>query len=200
MDVELVIAPLAPLVVVIAGPNGAGKTTSAPRILRGALAVGEFVNADPIAHGLSALHPETVAVAAGRVMLARVRALAAQRASFAFETTLASRHFAPWLQALQAQGYRVHLAFLSLPTVEMAVARVAARVRNGGHNVPEDVVRRRYRTGLTNFFTLYQPVANSWQMFDNSEIAGPRLVCSRNQGAEPSILDEAAWQRIQEAP
>src|SRR5579872_2516519 len=97
-----------PLVVVVAGPNGAGKSTTAPRLLRGALAVAEFVNADDIARGLSAFRPETVSLAAGRVMLTRLHALAAARVSFAFETTLASRNFAPWLRTLRAQGYRVH--------------------------------------------------------------------------------------------
>src|SRR4051812_37580642 len=120
-----------PLVVVVGGPNGAGKSTTAPRLLRGALAVREFVNADAIAQGLSAFRPETVAFAAGRVMLARLRALAAAGDSFAFETTLASRNFAPWLRTLKAQGFKVHVAFLSLPTADLAVARVAERVRQG---------------------------------------------------------------------
>jgi hypothetical protein len=105
-----------PLVVVVAGPNGAGKSTTAPRLLRGALAVTEFVNADAIAQGLSAFRPESVALAAGRVMLGRLRALAAARETFAFETTLASRNFAPWLRTLKGRGFRVHVTFLSLPT------------------------------------------------------------------------------------
>src|SRR5688572_21351805 len=124
-----------PLVVVLAGPNGAGKSTSAGLILRDALAVSEFVNADSIAGGLSAFRPETVALAAGRIMLARMRTLAAARADFAFETTLASRSFAPRLAAMKRDGYEVHLAFLSLPSPDLAVARVAERVAMGGHDV-----------------------------------------------------------------
>lgn len=132
------------LVVVIAGPNGAGKTTMAPRLLREALAVSELVNAEPIAAGLSALRPETVAIAAGRVMLARLRVLAQARTDFAFETTLASRTFVPWFGRLRDSGYRVHLAFVSLPSADLAVARVAERVRQGGHDVHESVIRRRF--------------------------------------------------------
>lgn len=188
-----------PLVVVVAGPNGAGKSTTAPRLLRGALAVGEFVNADPIAHGLSAFRPASVALAAGRVMLARLRTLAAARMSFAFETTLASRNFAPWLRTLRGQGFRVHLAFLSLPSADLAVARVAERVRQGGHDVPEDVIRRRFVAGLSNFFSLFESVADSWQMFDNSEASGPRPIASRRPGAPAVIDDVGAWQRLVEA-
>jgi predicted ABC-type ATPase len=129
-----------PKVVVIAGPNGAGKSTAAPAVLRDALLVNEFVNADTIAAGLSAFCPEAVAVTAGRVMLERIRKLARDRQDFAFETTLASRTFAPWLRKLQSQGYRFHLVYLWLPTVELAVARVAERVRRGGHAVAEGIV------------------------------------------------------------
>lgn len=126
-----------PKVVVIAGPNGAGKSTAAPAVLRTALLVNEFVNADTIAAGLSTFSPGAVAVTAGRVMLERIRKLARERRDFAFETTLASRTFAPWLRRLQSQGYRFHLVYLWLPTVELCVARVAERVRRGGHAVAE---------------------------------------------------------------
>jgi predicted ABC-type ATPase len=128
-----------PHVIVVAGPNGAGKSTAAPRLLRDALSVREFVNADTIAAGLSAFRPESVAIAAGRIMLARMRVLAAAREDFAFETTLASRSFAPWLAGLQSGGYHVHLLFLWLRSPELAVSRVAERVRLGGHDVPADV-------------------------------------------------------------
>ena len=120
-----------PSVVILAGPNGAGKSTVAPALLAGALGVTEFVNADDIARGLSAFNPAGVSISAGRVMLARVRDLARQRASFAFETTLASRSFAPWLRELKTSGYDVHMLFLWLPSAEFAVARVAERVREG---------------------------------------------------------------------
>jgi predicted ABC-type ATPase len=113
-----------------------------------ALQVNEFVNADTIAAGLSAFSPEAVAITAGRVMLERVRGLAREGRDFAFETTLASRTFAPWLRKLQSEGYTFHLVYLWLPTVELAVARVAERVRRGGHAVAEDIVRRRYDRSL----------------------------------------------------
>jgi len=116
-----------PLVVVIAGPNGAAKSTTAPGLLRGALAVSKFVNADTIAPGLSAFRPESVAIAAARAMLVRLRALAGAHESFAFETTLASRSFAPWLRKLKTQGHKAHVEFLSLASADLAVARVAAR-------------------------------------------------------------------------
>lgn len=187
-----------PLLVVIGGPNGAGKTTTAPRLLQGALAVSQFVNADPIAQGLSSFQPESMAIAAGRVMLERVKALAQAREDFAFETTLASRTFAPWLKTLRASGYRVHLAFLSLPTPDLAVARVAERVRQGGHAVPERVIRRRFAAGLRNFFSLYRHVVDTWQIFDNAAATGPRPIAAGRIGAADRIFDEDAWKRLQE--
>jgi predicted ABC-type ATPase len=178
-----------PKVVVIAGPNGAGKSTAAPAVLRNALLVNEFVNADTIAAGLSAFSPETVSVTAGRVMLERIRKLAGDRCDFAFETTLASRTFAPWLRKLQNNSYRFHLIYLSLPTVELAVARVAERVRRGGHAIAEDIVRRRYERSLINFFGIYGGFADSWLMVDNSVRPRPRLVARRAIGRCVSVLN-----------
>ncbi|SRR6266568_544020 len=187
-----------PLVVVIGGPNGAGKTTTAPRLLQQALEVSEFVNADAIALGLSAFRPESAALAAGRAMLARLKVLAEGRVDFAFETTLASRSFAPWLRGLRAAGYHVHLAFLALPDADLAVARVAERVRSGGHSVPEDVIRRRFTAGLANFFGLYAPVLDTWQMLDNSAPSGPRPIAVRRAGGDVEVLDTAAWENLRE--
>lgn len=184
------------MVVVVAGPNGAGKTTTAPRLLQGALAVSEFVNADAIAQGLSAFRPESVALTAGRIMLARIDQLAQDRASFAFETTLAAREYARRLVALRAAGYRAHLAFFSLPTPELALARVAERVRRGGHDIPAAVIRRRYAAGLRNFFGLYRDVVDSWQMFDNSSVGAPRLVAAGDIGEAPEIFDAMAWENL----
>jgi len=141
-----------PHVIVVAGPNGAGKSTVAPRLLRDALAVREFVNADTIAAGLSAFRPESVAIAAGRIMLARMRALAAARADFAFETTLASRSFAPWLAGLQQGDYHVHLLFLCLRSPELAVSRVAERVRLGGSRCSGPGDSAALRNGIDEFF------------------------------------------------
>lgn len=190
--------PALPLVVVLAGPNGAGKSTLAERLLQEAWAVNEFVNADVIARGLSGFRPERAAIAAGRVMIERTRSLASERLSFAFETTLASRTFAPWLERLHAAGYRSHLAFLSLPTAELAVARVAERVRRGGHHVPEDVIRRRFVRGLRNFFDLYDPIVGSWQMYDNATLSGPRPIAARAAEHGAVVYDEAAWARLRE--
>ena len=186
-----------PLVVVLAGPNGAGKSTTAARLLRGALTVQEFVNADTIATGLSAYNPEGAALAAGRVMLERLRELATARTDFAFETTLSGRGHARWVQDLRVSGYRAHLVYLSLPSPDAAVARVADRVERGGHDVPADVIRRRYAAGLRNLFAIYLHFVDSWQLFDNSPIEGPRLIASGVAASEPAIVDASAWTRLE---
>jgi predicted ABC-type ATPase len=162
-----------PHVIILAGPNGAGKSTIAPMLLRDTFEVNEFVNADVIAQGLSAFRPESVALEAGRIMLQRLQELTDQRADFAFETTLASRTFVPWLKRLVALGYNSHLMFLVLTEAEEAVSRVASRVRCGGHNVSEPDIRRRFEAGLRNLFNLYMPVVSSWHIFDNSNLVGP---------------------------
>jgi predicted ABC-type ATPase len=185
-----------PNVVVLAGPNGAGKSTSAPMILKDALGVDEFVNADVIARGLSGFEPERAAMAAGRIMLARLRVLARQRSSFAFETTLASRSFAPWLKDLLATGYQFHLVFLWLPSPDLAVARVAVRVRQGGHDVPEEAIRRRHEAGPRNFISLYQPMATTWEFWDNSPASGPTLIASGSGTVTLSANDRATGERI----
>lgn len=185
-----------PKVVVIAGPNGAGKSTAATRILQDALAVQEFVNADVIARGLSAFKPESVALTAGRVMLQRLDALAAERADFAFETTLASRSFAPWLKRLNVSGYEFHLFFVWLPTAEAAIARVQERVRSGGHHVPEATVIRRFQSGLKNFFELYRPLATSWQVVNNENILTPQVIAQGIQGLTSNVGDEFLWDSI----
>jgi len=187
-----------PLVIAIAGPNGAGKSTTAPSLLRDALQVSEFVNADAIAGGLSAFRPDSVAIPAGRAMLERLRHLAEVRADFAFETTLASRSFAPWLARLKRRGYHVHVLFLWLESADLAVNRVAARVRRGGHDVPEPTVRRRYERGLRNLFGLYLPLADSWQVFDNSRARRPRLVASGRGERAEQVANASLWRRIVE--
>lgn len=189
--------PPAPLVVVLAGPNGAGKSTSAPMLLRGSLAVVEFVNADTIASGLSAYQPESVAMTAGRVMLERLRLLAHARRDFAFETTLAGRGHGRWLAELRRGGYRAHLIFLALPDPEMAVARVADRVRLGGHHVPEEVIRRRFVSGLRNLFRYYPSVVDGWRVYDNSGLDGPRLMASGVGNDMPTVVDQKAWESLE---
>lgn len=181
-----------PVVVIIAGPNGAGKSTAAPKVLQGALGVTEFVNADEIARGLSGFNPEGVAIAAGRVMLSRLRDLAEQRVSFAFETTLASRSVAPWLKRLAESGYMVHLVFFWLPSADVAIARVAQRVGTGGHHVPAADVRRRYERGLRNFFALYRHFATTWRLYDSST-REPHLVAARLDLKGIEVYDQNVW-------
>jgi predicted ABC-type ATPase len=137
-----------PDVVVIAGSNGAGKSTLAPKLLRDTFGILEFVNADTIAEGLSAFAPEDAAFDAGRVMLGRLHELASSGKDFAFETTLASRFYAGWLKELKVKGYRVSIIFLCLRSVDMAIERLNARVRMGGHSIPEDSIRRRFDRGV----------------------------------------------------
>jgi predicted ABC-type ATPase len=184
-----------PSIVVLAGPNGAGKSTAAPALLQGTLGVTEFVNADDIARGLSAFNAERAALPAGRVMLARLRELARQRISFAFETTLASRSFAPWLERLRREGYSIHMLFLWLPSADFAIDRVAARVRMGGHSVPAQTVRRRYRAGIRNFFNLYERLASTWRVYDNSGSA-PQLIAARLDFQETAVYDGDVWVTI----
>jgi predicted ABC-type ATPase len=185
-----------PSLIVLAGPNGAGKSTLAPDLLQGTLSVREFVNADVIARGLSAFAPERVAMAAGRTMFRRLRELATQRVSFAFETTLASRSSAPWIRGLIRTGYEFQLLFLWLPSPAFAVQRVNDRVRMGGHGVQIEVIRRRYRAGLNNFFRLYRPLATTWYLYDNSRGPSVELIAS-GVGSETTVVrDQALWVRI----
>lgn len=185
----------APQVIILAGPNGAGKSTTAPLLLRDTFAVDEFVNADAIAYGLCAFAPETVALEAGKIMLKRLRELAAKRASFAFETTLATRSFAPWLAKISQAGYRTHLMFLSLPNPESAIERVAMRVRLGGHSIDEGVVRRRFKAGLKNLFTLYMPVVSSWKLYDNSRPNAPLAIAS-GYGDNVRVQNELVYENL----
>lgn len=185
-----------PNIIVIAGPNGAGKSTVAPALLQGTFRVNEFVNADAIAQGLSAFAPERVAFQAGRIMLERLQQLANQRVNFAFETTLASRTFAPWIANLQQTGYLFNLIFLWLPSAEMALARVQQRVTQGGHDVPEETIQRRYNSGIRNFFQLYRPLADNWRFYDNSNPAEIRLIASGRGIFEEVISENGIWDSI----
>jgi predicted ABC-type ATPase len=141
-----------PQVILIAGPNGAGKSTLAPILLRDEFELMEFVNADTIAIGLSALQPERTAIEARRVMLKRLRGLVERKASFAFETTLATRSYAHWLADLRQRGYKVNLMFIWLSSSDLAVERVKQRVIAGGHDIPEETIRRRYQNGVGQVF------------------------------------------------
>jgi predicted ABC-type ATPase len=164
-------------IVIVAGPNGAGKTTFATEFLPREAGCPDFINVDLIAIGLSPFDPERAALRAARLMLEEIHHRVRKGASFAFETTLAGRNYARWIPRWRAAGYHVKLIFLSLPTADLATARVATRVAKGGHNVPETVVRRRFDAGLRNFKALYRGLVNSWALYDNSGPT-PRLLAA----------------------
>ena len=155
-------------ILIIAGPNGAGKTTFAREYLLNVADYTTFVNADLIAAGLNPMQPEQEAIAAGRMMLEMIGRYVREGRSFAFETTLSGRTYASMIPRWREQGYRVNLVFLSLPSPEVAIERVRQRVQDGGHNIPEDVIRRRFDAGRRNFETIYQPLVNQWALYDSS--------------------------------
>ena len=160
----------------IAGPNGAGKTTFAREFLPQEAGCPVFVNADLIAAGLSPFDPERAAIQAGRLTLQAIAHHVARLESFAFETTLSGRAYARHILQWQALGYRVELFFLSLPTADMAVQRVAERVRQGGHNIPEATICRRFEAGRRLLTEVYQPLVDQWVVYDNA-------------GDEPVLMD-----------
>ncbi len=187
--------PRPPEIFILAGPNGAGKTTGANLVLPYRFHVSKFVNADVIQQSLGA---GTSPVDAARVMLRLVRELRDAGQSFAFETTLAAKTHVPFLQEAQKKGYLVHLAFISLRTAELAKSRVADRVAEGGHDIPPDDIERRFWRGLRNFFHLYQPLANTWSLCDNS--GKSIVVIAHSQaGGQPVILDEKRYLELQRA-
>lgn len=167
--------PASPRCIVIAGPNGAGKTTFAREFLPKDAGVVDFVNADLIAGGLSPLRPESAAVAAGRLFLAELDRLAKSRVDFAFETTLSGLVYQARLRQWKMAGYSIEIIFLRLPSPQLALRRIAARVKQGGHNVPRADVLRRFKRGWDNFQTAYRPLADEWAVYDNSGEA-PRLL------------------------
>ena len=166
----------APRIIIIAGPNGAGKTTFAREYLPGEAACPVFVNADLIAAGIAPFAPEAAALQAGRLMLLELARHFAARTSFAFETTLSGRGYLRLIDQWQRAGYRVKLIFLQLANAEEAIDRVAQRVKQGGHHIPEDVIRRRFATGKRNFEQLYAPIVDAWALYDNA-------------GAMPVLID-----------
>jgi predicted ABC-type ATPase len=166
-------------IIIIAGPNGAGKTTFAREFLPFEAHCPIFVNADLIAAGIAPFQPETVAFRAGRLMLQELAHHSAERCSFAFETTLSGRTYARMIDTWRANGYTVKLIFLSLASADEAVARVANRVRQGGHHIPTETIRRRFESGLIHFRDTYRHRVDFWQLFDNS-------------GDSPLLIEEGA--------
>jgi len=185
-------------VYLIGGPNGSGKTTVAKKLLPNFLGVIEYVNADEIAAGLSPFNPESVAIQAGRLMLERLITLKCQGIDFAFESTLAARYFARFLRDCQSSGYRLNLIYFWLQSPELALERVHRRVASGGHNIPEDVVLRRYERGRINLMQLYLPLCDTWVIYDNSGDE-PHLVAECPFNQQVIIYDSSIWQQITEA-
>jgi predicted ABC-type ATPase len=184
-----------PQIYLIGGPNGAGKTTSVKTLLPGLLECHEFVNADAISTALSPFTPEETAISAGRLMLERIHSLAEQKKDFAFETTLASRTFVPFLRQCKQLDYQINLIFFWLQSPRMAIARVTDRVRKGGQHIPDDIVLRRYSRSMHNFLNLYTNLADDWTLYDNS-FDEPILIAKKKMNGNISILDKSIWKQF----
>lgn len=185
-----------PNLYIIAGCNGAGKTTASYTILPEILHCREFVNADNIAAGLSPFNPEDVALAAGRLMLQRIDQLISEQADFAFETTLSTRSYVQLIEKARNYGYTINLLFFWLSSPEQARKRVAQRVSSGGHNIPDDIVVRRYYRGIYNLINLYLPICDSWIVVDNEDIES-RIIQKGSREAN-TIFYADIWNTILE--
>ena len=162
-------------ILILAGPNGAGKTTFARNFLPAEAQTHRFINADLIAAGLAPFDPDSANIKAAKLMLGEIDLCAQSGESFAFETTLSGRTYIKRIKSWRSTGYQIKLWLLSLPSADLAVSRVAERVLQGGHSIPDDVIRRRFDAGLRNFHSIYSPLVDSWALFDNSE-RPPRLL------------------------
>jgi len=170
-----------PTIYVIAGPNGVGKTTFAEKFLPDEAKQLEFVNADLIARGLSPFAPDAVAMEAGRIALKRIRELIGHKIGFTWETTMSGRSAAGWLREAKAVGFSIKCYFIWVRRTEITMARVRQRVIEGGHNIPEEVSRRRFFKTIENFFELYRPLFDAWKLYEN-DLAEPRLVAVEKEG------------------
>jgi len=184
-----------PNLYIIAGCNGAGKTTASFTILPEMLNCKEFVNADSIAAGLSPFNPESVAIEAGRLMLSRIHELMKAGVDFAFETTLATRSYVSLVKAAQSAGYKVTLLFIWIDSPATAMQRVAERVVKGGHDIPSEVIERRYYRGLFNLINLYIPICDTW-MVVNNEAVTPEAVAEGGLNIENIIINKYIWDVI----
>jgi predicted ABC-type ATPase len=184
-----------PKLYIIAGCNGAGKTTASFTILPEILNVQEFVNADEIARGISPFQPEKAGIEAGRIMLERIDDLIARKVDFAFETTLATRSYASKIKKAKEQGYHVILIFFWLESIQLAKERVKNRVSEGGHNIPEDVIERRYNRGLRNFFEIYKDQVDEWTMIDRSNNIFEHIAFKTFEDAA-ILFDNEKWNNL----
>ncbi len=183
-----------PNLYIIAGCNGAGKTTASFTIFPEILNCNQFVNADNIAYGLSPFNTESVAIEAGKIMLQRIEELLLSGEDFAIETTLTTRSYVTMIHKARASGYKVSLIYIWLNSPQLAIQRVAERVRNGGHNIPTDVIERRYFRGIKNLFELFMPICDVWLVADNSDNQLTQIAI--NSGFENLIENEELWQTI----
>lgn len=184
-----------PNLYIIAGCNGAGKTTASYTVLPEMLNCNEFVNADEIAKGISPFQPEKAAIDAGKIMLTRIQELIAARVDFSFETTLSPKYFLNLIGKAQEKGYFVTLVFFWLSSVDLAIERVKMRVNEGGHNIPEETIRRRYKMGIKNLVNNYIPICDYWIITNNSE--GPFTVVAEGlKDIEFEIKDITTWNKI----
>lgn len=183
-----------PNVYIVAGPNGAGKTTFAREFLPNYVKCLEFVNADLIAEGMSPFSPEQAAIRAGRLMIEQIHLLADRSSDFGFETTLAGKSYVCLLADLKSKDYRIYLYFLWIDNVDIALERIADRVRRGGHNVPEKIVRRRFNRGLSNLFNIYRPLLDFWVIFDNSK-DDPVMIAYEEAG-DLELIDPALFLKL----
>ena len=185
-----------PNLYIIAGPNGAGKTTASFNLLPEVLHCPNFVNADEIARGLSPFAPELVAFQAGRIMLQRIEELLLQKVDFAIETTLATRSYVNLVHRAQALGYKVHLIYFFLENEEQAIERVAQRVSNGGHNIPEEDIRRRFKRGIYNLVHLYLPICDSVLVYNNVMTPARLVARKRTKHDDIEVVETKLWNEL----
>ena len=184
-----------PRLYIISGCNGAGKTTASYTMLPEMLECSEFVNSDEFAKGLSPFQPEKASIQASRYMITKVRYLLKRQRDFGIETTLATRTLLKTIRLAQSAGYTVTLLYFWLNSPELAIERVAARVEAGGHNIPEETIRRRYRVGIDYFFHDYAPICERWILADNSQIPF-RVIAEGSKDDLINIKDEATYEKI----
>lgn len=177
---------------IIAGPNGSGKTTFATKFLPEYVKCSNFINADMIAKGLAPFEPRSAAIKAGKLVLQQIQEFSNKGINFSFETTLSGKTYVNLFNELKVKGYLLHLYFLWIPDADLSIARIKERVLDGGHDIPQEDVRRRFKRSIMNFFNLYENMFYSWMLFDNSQ-SKPILIAKRKNG-NAEIFDKKAFE------